>query len=322
VGAPLSAARVIVGGAGIAGASCAAALRRAGIETIVRERGRAPGGRMASPVLHGRPVDVGAAYFTAQDDRFAGVVADWERRSLARQWIDTLDVLDHGARDTATGRSRWSAPGGLRALVRDLLDGVDVALGAEICDVSERDGRVDVDGERVNAVVLAMPDPQAARVLGTRLGIDWVDYEPVIAVVAGWDERHWQLADAAFVNNDPDITLIADDGARRGDGAPVLVMHTTADRARRHLSAPNEAVPAVLEALRRTLGVDAAPGWTHAHRWTYAKPAATHGAEPFALTDAMIAVAGDSWCPSGLPRVEAAWLSGNRLGAELARRLG
>lgn len=277
---------------------------------------------MASPILHGRRVDVGAAYFTVQDEQFAAVVADWERRSLARQWTDTLDVLGSGARDTARGRSRWSAPGGLRALVRDLLDGVDVVLGSEVCDVSAHGGRVDVDGERVDAVVLAMPDPLAARVLGSRVGVDWVDYEPVIAVVAGWGERRWQIAHAAFVNDDPDITLIADDGARRGDGAPVLVVHTTAERARRHLSAPDDAVPAVLAALRRTLGIDTAPAWTHAHRWTFAKPTGTHGAEPFALTNAMISVAADSWCPSGLPRVEAAWLSGHRLGAELARRLG
>ena len=49
------------------------------------------------------------------------------------------------------------------------------------------------------------------------------------AVAAGWSQRCWPVADAAFVNDDPDVTLIADDGSRRGDGAAVLVAHTTAD---------------------------------------------------------------------------------------------
>jgi renalase len=320
---------VLVVGAGISGAACAAALRSAGIGVTVRERGRAPGGRLAAPTLHGRRVDLGAAYFTVKDDAFGAVVEDWTARGRARQWTDTFETFDTAAADSVnsgdsgadsndgwsskTGPMRWAAPDGLRSLARDVLVGADLTLESEVTDAR---------GDGHAAVVLAMPDPQAARLVPSLP--DAVDYEPVIAVAAGWPHRCWPITDAAFVNGDPDVSFVADDGARRGDGAAVLVAHTTADRARRHLAAPDAAIAPVLQALRRVLGVDAQPSWTHVHRWTFAKPTGTHGDQPFLLTpadDHLLGVCSDSWCPQGSPRVESAWLSGHRLGTELARRL-
>ena len=75
--------------------------------------------------------------------------------------------------------------------------------------------------------------------------------------------------------------MIADDGARRGDGAPVLVLHTTHERARAHLDDPDAAIAPALTAARRLLPITGEPEWTHAHRWTFAKPAGTHGDAPY-----------------------------------------
>lgn len=295
----------------MSGAACAQALHERGVIAQLIERGRGPGGRMASPTVHGRRVDLGAAYFTVKDDAFSAVVDGWVERNLARPWTDTFEALSAGGRDTTTGPLRYAAPGGLRSLVHDLVpDDVAVETPVDALDDLPHD-----------AVVLAMPDPQAAR-LAPEL-CEWVDYEPVIAVAAGWADRGWNLADAAFVNDDPDLSFLADDGARRGDGAAVLVAHTTADRARRHLDQPDDAVAPVLAAVRRLLDVSDEPVWTHVHRWTFAKPAGTHGDAAFGLfTDRRpLGVCGDAWCPSGSPRVESAWLSGRRLGAAIADAL-
>ncbi len=302
-------ARVAVVGAGICGAACANVLGAAGVAVEVFERGRAPGGRMASPSVHGRRVDLGAAYFTVKDDDFAGLVDGWSKRGLAREWTDTFDAYGPKGHERKTGPARWAAPDGLRSLVRDLLPAA--GLGREIADLAELDH---------DAVVLAMPDPQAARLLGTD-ALEWVDYEPVIAVALGYEQRAWSF-DAAFVNDDPDLTLIADDGSRRGDGAPVLVAHTTSELARRHLDEPSAAQAPVADAVTRVLGL-AEPQWTHAHRWTFAKPAGTHGGAPFGVLDGdrPVGLCNDSWCPEGSPRVESAWQSGRRLGIELANRL-
>lgn len=277
---------------------------------------------MASPLLHGRRVDTGAAYFTARDDDFLALVARWRERGLVRSWTDTLDVIGaDGAGEPTSGQPRLAAPDGLRALVRDLLTDQDVTLERTVARVDSDGPRPRVDGAPADAVVLAMPDPQAARLSGPLDGIDLVDYDPVIAVTAGYAERSWPIADAAFVNDVPGLSLVADDGARRGDGAAVLVLHTTPDLARDHLEDPDAAVAPALAALRDALGVSAVPLWTKAHRWTFAKPVDTHGDATYALTDGMVGLAGDSWCPTGPPRVESAWLSGRAVGRALAERL-
>ena len=304
------AARIAVVGAGISGAACANVLAASGVAVEVFDRGRAPGGRMASPQVHGRRVDLGAAYFTVKDDDFAGLVDGWSQRGLARQWTDTFDAFGPDGHARKSGPPRWSAPDGLRSLVRDLLP--DPTLGHEVTDLADLEHDV---------VVLAMPDPQAARLLGDVEDVDWVAFEPVIAVALGYERRAWSF-DAAFVNDDPDLTLIADDGSRRGDRAPVLVAHTTSDLARRHLDDPSGVETPVAHAVARVLGFDDPPRWTQSHRWTFAKPAESHGGAPFALLDGErpVGLCNDSWCPEGAPRVESAWLSGRRLGIELARR--
>ena len=304
--------RVAVVGAGISGAVCARVLREHGIAAELIERGRAPGGRMASPELHGRRVDLGAAYFTAKEPDFVAAVERWSAEKLVRDWTDTLDVFSADGRRSTSGPMRYATPGGLRSLVRATLpDEVRCERVVDSLDELDHD-----------AIVLAMTDPQAARLAPD--AADWVHYEPVITVVAGWEQRCWPFPDAAFVNDDADVTTVADDGSRRGDGAAVLVVHTTADRASAHLENPDDAVAPVLDALRRVMDVTAPPVWTHAHRWTFAKPVATHGEDAFGLTDhggRPLGLCGDSWCPSGAPRIESAWLSGHRLGSALAARL-
>lgn len=294
-------------GAGISGAACAAALRAAGVEVTVRERARAVGGRLASPELHGRRVDLGAAYFTVQDDAFGAVVDHWLRRDLVREWTDTLDVFGGDGHTTTSGAMRFAARDGLRSLARDLHG--EVTLADEVHDLPEG----------FDVTVLAMPDAQASRLAGDL--IDWVAYDPVIAVAAGFASRTWSLSGAAFVNDDPDLTMIADDGARRGDGAPVLVLHTTRERATAHLDDPDAAIAPVLTAAVGLLGIADEPSWTHSHRWTFAKPAGTHGDAQYWWVDGL-ALCGDSWCPNGSPRIEAAWLSGHRLGTAIGQVLG
>ncbi|HEY0813770.1 MAG TPA: FAD-dependent oxidoreductase [Pseudonocardia sp.] len=297
---------VIVVGAGIAGVACARALTAAGVEVRVLERARVVGGRMASRRLHGRPVDLGAAYFTVSDPGFADVVAGWQEAGLARPWTDTLAVLGDGARGSSSGPMRWAAAGGLRSLVTALAEGLDVTLEHEVGRVGP--GPV-VDGEAADAVVLAMPDPQAARLLDpVPVGVAERRWNPVITVVAGYAERGWADLPAAFVNDHPVLALVADDGDRRGDGAPVLVAHTTGAVARAHDAEPADAVPLVLAGLRELLGVGE-PLWTHAHRWRFAAPAEGREAT-FGFEDG-IGLAGDGW---GRSRVEAAWRSGTDLG--------
>ena len=79
---------------------------------------------------------------------------------------------------------RFATREGWRSLARDLHG--DVTLGDELRTIPSG----------YDVVVLAMPDPQASRLAGDL--IDWVDYDPVVAVAAGFAARTWSMADAAF----------------------------------------------------------------------------------------------------------------------------
>lgn len=295
-------------GAGIAGVACARALVEGGRAVRVLDRGRAPGGRMSSPRLHGRPVDLGASYFTVSDEGFGAVVDSWQARGLARPWTDTFATAGPDGRGPdKTGPVRWGAPRGTRSLVQDLADGLDVVRGSEV-------GRVGpgatVDGTPYDAVVLAMPDPQASRLLdpGHRAAhlVAGREWEPALALAAGFAERTWDW-DGVFLDS-PQLGWVADDGRRRGDGAPVLVAHSTAATAGRHLADPDAATAELVGALRGVLDLPE-PTWTLVRRWSFARPTGTRDA-PYGLVDG-IGLCGDGW---GRAKVEAAWVSGTALG--------
>ncbi|MEV8503830.1 FAD-dependent oxidoreductase [Actinoplanes sp. NPDC051475] len=291
---------VVVVGAGIAGLACARALSGAGVRVRVLERGRVVGGRLASRRYNGRYADIGAAYFVADDPDFAAVAERWRARGLARPWTDTFAVHPGSP---ARGPMRWAAPGGLRSLAADLADGLDVTLEHEVRAVPD-----DAD-----AVVLAMPGPQALRlgppaaVADAARGQEW---QPVLAAVLAYPERVWGDFHGAFVNDHPVLATVCDDGDRRGDGAPVLVAHSTPDLARQHLADPHAAGPVLSEAVGELLGIPARPE-IHVHRWTYAQPASTTGDY---ATDGRVWLAGDAF---GRPRVQTAWLSGRAVAGAL-----
>ncbi len=303
---------VTVVGGGISGLACARAVADTGGSVRVIDRGRRPGGRLSSRTIDGRAVDLGASYFVVGDDAgFAAVAAGWEARGIARPWTDTFSAIDvDGTVTRKAGPMRWAAPAGSRALVLDLAAGVDVESGREIARVAP----FHVDDQGAGEVVLAMPEPQARRLVdGIPVGPQ--DWEAVIAVVLRWDERRWPVdLHGAFVNDDPDVAFVADDGDRRGDGAPVLVVHTTGDAARRLLDDPDAAIAPATAATRRLLGIDAEPVATHAHRWTFARPARTERA-PFFRSPGL-SLCGDAWGESAAVRT--AWASGDALGRALA----
>jgi predicted NAD/FAD-dependent oxidoreductase len=349
----MTAPTVLVVGAGISGLACARALRTAGngIDVRVVGRARGPGGRMATRRLHDRPVDLGAAYFTVPSGSAFGRVADgWHERGLARPWTDTFQVVDAASyRSTSprsadarsasarsadstvgtptTGPLRHAAPAGLRSLVADLADELirDFAVGIDLEHHVSRitvDGTV--DGERFDAVVLAMPDPQAKRMLdpaapASALLEGAAAWEPTLAVALGFPSRNWPTGfHGAFIENSPVLSFVADDGDRRGDDAPVLVAHTTAAFARNHLEHPVAAGDEVARAVTDALGLDTPPDWTHVHRWSFARPASTHP-EPY-LWAGGVGVCGDGWGPRS--SVSQAWASGDALGREVAGSLG
>jgi predicted NAD/FAD-dependent oxidoreductase len=320
---------VAVVGAGIAGISAARVLAERGCDVVVLDRGHRIGGRMAVRTMRdtflpydGRVVDVGASYLTADDPEFLTVVQAWVESGIARPWTDTFATATPSRLDgSTTGPTRYAAAAGLRSLVEDLAaDLATVVNPREIGSVQRAGDEVLVDGEVFDAVVLAMPGPQARDVVAIddplRFLLSDIAWLPVLSLTAAYAERRWPDLDGVFVNGSEQITFIADDGRRRGDDAPVLVVQSHPALAARHLDAPDAAAPEILGALRSVLDVPS-PAWYDVRRWSLARSESHHD-EPFGLVG-RVGVCGDAW--GAAPRIQTAWLSGRRLGEALAANL-
>lgn len=330
--------RTIVIGGGVCGVACAAALNNRGHSVTLLDKGRVLGGRMASRRIRdsgtpsdGHVVDIGASYFTAQDERFRRLIERLVGLGVVRAWTDTFHVASpDGILGVKTGPIRYTAAGGLRSIIEHLaseLPNTEITSARDSGPISVEECALTVDGEGVDAVAMCMPSPQARQLLNSKspalaAALDAtheVTWEPVIAVTAVFAAATWREFDGIFVNDDPVITWIANDGSRRGNGAPVLVAHVQPVLAARHLTDPSQVLPAALGAVQRVLGISEHPSWADAKRWTYAKPL-TASPQPFFLDPGInLGLAGDAW--SDGPRVETAWLSGHLLGEALADRL-
>lgn len=312
---------VVVVGAGMSGAACARALADAGVPVRVLDRGHRAGGRMAVRTVEQRPVDLGASYFTVSDDAFRAVVEGWLDDGLAHPWTDTFHLgSPDGVDGTTTGPMRYAARAGLRSLVEDLLADLPVEHPVDVTEVAPGPR---VDGEPVTAVVLAMPDPQARDLLSERLveevrHVEDRGWDPSLALYAGWARRCWAQLDGVFVEDSPVLSWIADDGRRRGDGAPVLVAHAPAVFAASRLDEPARACGPMLAELSTILGIEEQPRWAHVARWSLSRPREGR-AERYHLGAAMVGLCGDGWAERS--RVEGAYLSGRALGRALADRL-
>ena len=316
----------VIGG-GISGVACAASLARQGIPVRVRDRGRRLGGRMMSRTLRntgtvhdGRLVDIGASYFTVRDDAFAAAVGQMEAAGVVRPWTTAFHVHGpDGMAGISSGPMRYAAPAGLRSVVDWLASDLEVSLGDDVAEVAIDDTGIRVDGVPSAPVAVCLPDPQARRILPEYLD-SRLTYEPIIAVTLVFAERTWLDMDGVFVNDDPVLTWIADDGRRRGDDAPVLVAHVHPVLSAAHLDDPASVLVQAVAGVRRVLGLRENPEWVDAHRWTHAKPLAAREESYWLHATAPLGIAGDAW--AGGPRVEAAWLSGHRLGLAFAERAG
>lgn len=316
---------VAVIGAGLAGVTAARALASAGFPVRVFDKGRSPGGRMATRrTPDGGTFDHGAQYFTARDSLFQSVVRGWTEAGLAAEWRGVIGTLERGrVTRSAQEHARYVGVPGMGAGVKALAHGLDVRCGVRVERV-ERSGagwRLSADsGEALGdfgVVVVAVPAPQAvallagAPALAARAGS--ARMEPCQAVMARFESRVPLEVDAAFVQGSA-LSWVARDASKPGrPGGERWVLHGSPEFSREFLEdSPDSVASRLMKAFCEASGLEVRPVEAVAHRWRYALPAPP--LEETALFDGTLGACGD-WC--GGPRVEGAFLSG----VALARRV-
>lgn len=321
---------VAVIGAGLAGLSCAQALRAAGVAVQLFDKSRGAGGRMSTRRGEGESggwqCDHGAQYFTARDPAFRAEVARWQAAGVASAWAPQLAVLGGaGGHRNEAQTERFVGQPQMTAPARWLAAGLPLSLGTTVTAL-HRDGdawrlqtaEADELPQRFAAVLLALPAPQARALVAPQA--------PALAAITEQARMRgcWALMlqfeqpaalpfDAAFVNSGP-LRWLARDRSKPGrTGAESWLLHASAAWSEAHLERGAEDVAARLLEAFTALGGPAPAAWT-AHRWRYADTEA-----PLQLGCAwdaalQLGLCGD-WLNGG--KVEGAWLSGQRLAQAL-----
>lgn len=307
---------VAVIGSGLAGLACARRLARAGLAPVIFDKGRGPGGRVATRRADGLQFDHGAQHVTARDPGFAALLDDLVAAGAAAVWQD------------GSGRQRIVGQPGMNALAKALAGGLDLRQAAEVTALHRGPGgwQIDVGGtEHLAArVVITAPAPQAARLLGTghdlAARLATVRFDPCLTLMAAI------AAPAAFVSRsapDEPLAWIAQDSSKPGRPAGeaiAWVAQAGAGFSHRHLGDdPDALVAAMLPLLCDRLGVSAdRVRFAVAHRWRFARVTEPLGQPFLAAADGRLYLAGD-WCLG--PRVEAAWCSGTAAAEDLLGRM-
>lgn len=308
--------KVWIVGAGMAGMACAEALAHAGCEVVLLDKGRGPGGRMsvrriATP-LGEASFDHGAQYFTLRDPGFRARAEDWLAKGSIAPW-------------PAAGPDAFVGTPGMNAPIRQMAEGLSVQWGAKVSRLTRhKPGWLihleDGTEQEADAIVLALPTEQAAeltapiaptmaaraRSCGTL---------PCWTVMAAFAERLATDLDCWRGDADEPLGWVARNSSKPGRTGPeAWVLQASPDWSRQHLEASQEEVTsALLEALWDRLGSEATPIAQTAHRWRYAISGA-EGSGAIWDADHRLGLCGD-WLIG--PRVEAAWLSGTALAAQI-----
>ena len=300
--------RIAIVGAGMAGMSCGQRLSRLGHEVRLFDKGRGPGGRMATrrmedggTTLH---FDHGAQYFTARDPRFVEQVAHWEASGVAARWA-------------AAGDDAWVGTPAMNAPLKAMAGELGVQFGTRI-EQLVRDGEGwQIDGEgapdaRFDAVLVAVPAEQAGPLLQPHAPAmatlaDQTASDPCWTLMAGF-EAPLALVQDTLRQRGP-IGWAARNNAKPGRAnEECWVIQASPEWSRAHLEEDAETVAAALLAELAEANGGPLPRQlaATAHRWRFAR-SGTAGEEALWDAEQRIGVCGD-WLIG--PRVEAAYMSG------------
>jgi predicted NAD/FAD-dependent oxidoreductase len=312
--------RVIVIGAGMAGLTAAARLVASSHDVTVVEKGRVPGGRLATADAAGAIGDEGAQFFTARTDAFSAAIESWRAEGLVFEWCRGFATDD--------GFPRYAVRGGMARLAEHLAVGLDLRLDTMAFMVRRAPSgwRVTLaDGESLaaDALVLTCPVPQSASLLITAEVVvpdvlRALEYDRTIAVTAALDGPPSVPAPGGVQQPDDVLSFVADNNAKGISAIPGITVHAGAAWSLAHWEDERGALADQLIAAADRFVDGRAVLATRVRRWRFATPRAPWP-EPFLVIDErpFVVLAGDAFAG---PRVEGAFTSGAAAADALVER--
>ena len=258
---------VAIVGAGVAGLSAAHVLRAQGVAVTLFDKGRNPGGRLASRLTSHGVFDHGLPLLDAQ-------------APATCRWLEQLCQPRHLA--------QWGAATALvgvphnNQIARDAAQGLEVHLSHSVTAVRPHGGRwqvqsmVETPAQFFNGVIVTVPQPQLAALLPEMVLpplLNQIVYDPCWALL--WVPKVASPPATAMMRLEghPVIEQVLREDLKPGrEGSARYVVHATAEWSRAHLEQMPETVAEVLQdATAAWLGIAPGAHYALAHRWRYAQ---------------------------------------------------
>jgi predicted NAD/FAD-dependent oxidoreductase len=313
--------RVGIVGAGLAGLGAARTLTAAGHETVIFEKSRGLGGRLAYRRVGPYLFDHGASSVSPRGRLLEKVMLD-ELPADGRVKVVRPIHLHDGSRITPgdalkNSNSRWTWEGGISALAKQLAAGLDVRLQTRIEGLESLEPGWRMGGEEFDAVILTAPAPQAADLLasaGLPSPLSRVAYRMTLAVMFGFSkpfEASWH----ALLDSEQEhpLTWMTCESlkcpGRAPEGSSAFVLHLSRRESRDRFEADERVIlEHALDWLQALIGKGFdQPEAASLHRWRFAQADATQMFASVNLPGATCVIAGDGLAGS---RAELAYESG------------
>jgi predicted NAD/FAD-dependent oxidoreductase len=304
--------RVVVVGAGIAGLMAVQSLSKSGHDVVVVDKGRSPGGRLATRRIDDATLDHGAQFFTVRDSLFESHVSDWIASGVVTEWCRGFDT----STQNNDGYPRYRGVRGMTDIAKHLAQGLDVrcnTLAFSIARGATSKWQLKIDDGSVldaDAIIVTCPLPQAYALLVTA-GIELpesmlrTEYDRTICLLAVLDRPSAVTKPGGLQNADETFSFIADNAIKGISSATALTMHANPQFSLEHWDTSTDDVQRLLlERAGPWIG-DATVITSQIKKWRLATPL-TIWPERYWAND-MIVLAGDAF---GGPKIEGAALSG------------
>jgi hypothetical protein len=305
---------VLIIGAGVSGLIAARAIKSAGCNVLLLDKGRGLGGRLASRRIGAATFDHGAQFITTRDARFEEILKHGAKAGMMTEWCQGFSAV-------ADGHTRWRGQPAMTAVAKFLAQGLETRMEKQVVALRRAGDRYSVEtstGEFYSAaaVLLTPPVPQSLVLLAAgeialdpamRTRLEGIQYERCLAVMAVLKGPSLIPPPGGLVPARGPVSWIADNQLKGISVEPAVTIHANHEFSLAHWDEDRmESGRLLLDATQPWLGTEVLN--YQVHGWRYSKPLQVD-AHPCALLQASppLVMAGDAFAG---PRVEGAALSG------------
>ena len=303
-------------GAGISGSVCANVLAQEGFSTTIVEKGRGVGGRMATRRMEGARIDHGAQFMTVRHPQMQTFLSGWLSDQVVCPWYERVP----DRKDVPVGE-RFRGMDGMTSPVKNLVCSsrietdffVEKVQRDQKWVVTERMGQGRV--LKAEHLVVTFPVPQVLELFHrsafsldpeTMSRLEKVTYTRCLALLGLLAEPSGLKHPGTCTHPVSEVDWVSDNQIKGISEKPAFTLHASADYSERFWDAPDEERCPFLIGIAEQILSSKVMQWT-SHRWGFAKPIKTFGANHFHSPAQALALAGDGF---GGERIENAFLSG------------